>query len=78
MVYAVQWKGNNLAELQEFAPEKTFQVREGNVLWITPPPPNPALVCNLNEWLMDDPYIGQLSVITDTAFKQRFDPSPVP
>ena len=78
MVYAVQWKGNNLAEMQEFAPGQiTIQEGTTDILQMAPPP-HPVTYIMLTEWLMDDPYVGYLSVITDAAFHQRFDPAPVP
>ena len=76
MVHAVQWKGNNLAELEEFAPGQIVLLPENIVRLL--PPPYPVTHINIGEWLMDDPYVGHLSVITDAAFQQRFDPSPVP
>jgi len=76
MVHAVQWKGDNQSELDEFAPGR-FVFKEGDDgAWMSPPPPSGTYI-KATEWVIDDPYIGQLAVITDAAFQQRFDAHPV-
>jgi hypothetical protein len=71
MVYAIQYDGTNLAELEEFTP--------GNIMVIDGKPntKNPIMPINVTDWLIDDPYIGYIKPITNAAFQARFDPTPV-
>ena len=75
MVYAVQYTGSNLAELEEFAPELIF-VQEGVVHCHGPDKPLLPFTVNVTDWLIDDPYIGYIKPITNSQFQARFDPTP--
>ena len=73
MVYAVQYNGTNLAALEEFAPGKITTGVDDMVFVMTP---NTPMQVNATDWVIDDPYIGYTSVVTDHQFKARFDPMP--
>jgi hypothetical protein len=72
MIYAVQSTGSNLSELQDFAPGK-ITMQGGQVMLSTPVVSTPV---NTTDWLIDDPMIAYVSVITNTMFQARFDPTP--
>ena len=74
-VEAIQNKGNNNTELVEFDPE-VVHVDEENKVWVTTP--ITEILVDVSEWIIDDPYIGYISVTTDAAFRARFDPTPMP
>jgi hypothetical protein len=76
MIPAVQNKGNNLAELEEFAPGRIV-VEDGNI-FVTVPPSDLKLPVNTTDWLIDDPTISYIIPITDAAFQCRFDAAPIP
>jgi hypothetical protein len=75
MVEAIQYDGTNLATLEEFAPGE-FYVGPSEILFIKTPAG--SMQVNVTDWVIDDPYIGYTSVITDQAFQARFDPTPHP
>jgi hypothetical protein len=75
MVEAVQYDGMNLAALEEFAPEDVY-VGTDDVVYVRGPVT--PMTVNVGDWVIDDPYIGYTSVITDQAFQARFDPTPHP
>jgi hypothetical protein len=75
MCYAVQYNGINLSELEEFSPGNIYVGVEEMVFVRTPITP---MQVNVTDWVIDDPYIGYTSVITDKAFRARFDPTPQP
>jgi hypothetical protein len=74
-VFAAQWDGSNLADLEEIAPGLIRQDFSGTV-WLNLPTTTDAKV-NVTDWVMDDPVIGFPTVCTDASFSARFDKQPV-
>lgn len=73
LIPAVQNKGNNLAELEGFAPG-LIVVEEEQIYVKTPG--DLRVPVNTTDWLIDDPAIGYVIPITDLAFQCRFEAGP--
>jgi hypothetical protein len=75
MIEAVQYDGNNLTALEEFAPG--LIIEEDGKIYCKHPTSPACILVNVTDWLIDDPGIGFIIPITDKAFQCRFNAAPV-
>jgi hypothetical protein len=75
LVNAVQWKGDNLAEVDAFVPGLVGLNDDGS-LWAVLT--SPKITVHVTDWIIEDPYVGCMLCGTNQAFQARFDASPVP
>jgi hypothetical protein len=74
MIECLQYNGDNLAELEEFAPG--LIVVEGGQVYCKHENADIRFPVNATDWLIDDPANGYVAVITDLAWQCRFNPTP--
>lgn len=75
MIEAVQYKGDNLSELEEFAPGLIIE-EDGKLYCRHHEHPELRIQFFVTDWLIDDPGIGSIIPITDKAFQCRFSATP--